>query len=57
MPKVKNRTRWVTLRVKPEEYDYIRREAEERGQRPSEYVRAVLFAAANFHFSVEEKKT
>lgn len=39
------RTRFM-IRVKPSEYEYLRREADERGQRVSEYVRAVLFTNA-----------
>lgn len=37
------RTRFM-IRVKPSEYAYLRREAEERGQRISEYVRNIIFA-------------
>jgi uncharacterized protein (DUF1778 family) len=44
--KYENRRTRFMIRVKPSEYEYLRREADERGQKISEYVRAVLFANA-----------
>lgn len=48
------RTRFM-IRVKPSEYAYLRRESDERGQKVSEYVRAIIFANAVF-VSPDDKK-
>lgn len=52
-----NRTRyeWVTLRVKKSEKDYLRREALERNKSMSDYLRALLFAAATFQIADGQK--
>jgi hypothetical protein len=49
--KPENRDIRYMIRMKPSEHNYLRREADERGQRLSEYIRAVLFANAVFNFS------
>lgn len=48
------RTRFM-IRVKPSEYEYLRREADERRQKVSEYVRAILFANAVIQISDGKK--
>lgn len=49
--KPENREVRYMIRMKPSEKQYLEREADERGQRLSEYVRAVLFANAILQFS------
>lgn len=44
--KLENRDIRYMIRMKASEKEYLRREADERGQRLSEYIRAVLFANA-----------
>lgn len=43
-----NRDKRFMIRVKPSEWQYLSREADERHQSVSEYVRAILFANAVF---------
>ena len=43
---LENRDVRYMIRMKPSEKQYLEREADERGQRLSEYIRAVLFANA-----------
>ena len=44
--KYESRRKRFMIRVNPMEYSYLRREADDRGQRISEYVRAIIFANA-----------
>lgn len=53
--KPENRSKRMSIRIKPSEKAYLRREADERGQRIPEYVRAILFANAVL-ISHDEKK-
>ena len=46
--KVPNRNTTIGVRLKAYERKYLEREAEERGQRLSDYVRNILLATINF---------
>lgn len=46
--KKEKRDKRFMIRVKPSEWEYLVREADERGQLVSEFVRAVLFATATY---------
>jgi uncharacterized protein (DUF1778 family) len=46
--KVIKRTYTMGIRLKANEREYLEREADERGQRLSDYVRDVLLATMNF---------
>lgn len=52
---VSNRTYMLGVRLKPQEKDYLKREADERGQRVSDYVRDVLLATMNFKTAPVDK--
>ena len=46
--KIPKRTYTLGVRLKPQEEEYLRREADERGQRLSEYIRNVLLSGFNY---------
>ena len=51
----KNRDKRFMIRVKPVEWQFLQREADERCQKVSEYIRAVLFANAVLTSSDDRK--
>lgn len=44
--KYETRRKRFMIRVNPMEYEYLRREADERSQKISEYIRSIIFANA-----------
>lgn len=52
--KIPKREHTLGVRLKTSERKYIEREASERGQRVSDYVRDVLLATMNFKNSVDK---
>lgn len=50
------RSKLIAFRVKPSEYRYLEREAEERNLRFSKYLRAVLLPQGIYIPTIEKKK-
>lgn len=53
---IPKRTYTMGIRLKPHEKEYLDREADERGQRLSDYVRGVLLSTMSFTHSVGKEK-
>lgn len=52
--KIPKRDYTLGIRLKAQEREYLEREADERGQRISDYVRDVLLATMNFKSPVDK---